>query len=146
MSIYAVVGADGIVSNMVVAEEAMNIDGLWVCVDGLSPAPGPGWRYDGSAFTPPPAPPPPPPLPNIITKVSMLTRRLKTAEFVGILTAAKTDPAVEAWKYVFDAATVVDLDSQNTRDGMALLVMKGLLTPARAEAILTDPVQPDERP
>lgn len=89
---------------------------------------------------------PVPPEPRIITKVAMLTKRLTTAEFVGILTAAKTDPAIEAWKYVFDAATQVDLDSQNTKDGMSLLVAKGLLTQARADAILTAPVQPDERP
>jgi hypothetical protein len=90
--------------------------------------------------------PEPPPEPRIITKVAMLTRRLTQAEFVGILVAAKTDPAIEAWKYVFDAASQVDLDSQNTRDGMALLVSKKLLTQARADAILEAPVQPEERP
>ncbi len=92
---------------------------------------------------PEPAPPPPP---CIITKVAMLTSRFTNAEFVGILTAAKTDPAIEAWKYVFDAASTIDLDAQNTRDGMALLVSKNLLTQARADAILNDPVQPGERP
>lgn len=96
------------------------------------------YRYSGEV--------PVPPEPSIITKVAMLTRRLTTAEFVGILTAAKTDPAIEAWKYVFDAAAQVDLDAQNTKDGMALLVAKNLLTQARADAILTDPVQPEERP
>jgi hypothetical protein len=92
-----------------------------------------------------PEPEPPRP-PRIITKVAMLTRRLTQAEFVGILVAAKTDPAIEAWKYVFDAASQVDLDSQNTRDGMALLVSKKLLRQARADAILEAPVQPEERP
>jgi hypothetical protein len=89
---------------------------------------------------------PAPPEPRIITKVAMLTRRLTQAEFVGILTAAKTDVAIEAWKYVFDAANTIDLDSQNTKDGMALLVSKKLLTQARADEILNTPVQPEERP
>jgi hypothetical protein len=127
----------GTVANVVEQDFPPVIEGQWLPCGNA----GPGWLYDGSTFSPPP-----PPLPNIITKVAMLTRRLTTAEFVGILTAAKTDPAIEAWKYVFDAAAQVDLDAQNTKDGMALLVAKNLLTQARADAILTDPVQPEERP
>lgn len=141
---FAILDAASIVENVVLADDAL--DSSWIDLTGIDPQPGPGWSYSGGVFVPPPPPPAPPPLPNIITKVAMLTRRLTTAEFVGILTAAKTDPAIEAWKYVFDAATVVDLDGQNTKDGIALLVSRGLLTPARAEAILTDPVQPGERP
>lgn len=141
---FAIISSASIVENVVLADDAL--DPAWIDLTNIDPQPGPGWSYSEGAFAPPPAPPPPPPLPNIITKVSMLTRRLTTAEFVGILTAAKTDPAIEAWKYVFDAATQVDLDAQNTKDGIALLVSRGLLTPARAEAILTDPVQPEERP
>lgn len=141
---FAILDASSIVENVVLADDPL--DQSWVDLTGIDPQPGPGWSYSEGVFTPPPAPPPPPPLPNIITKVAMLTHRLKTAEFVGILTAAKTDPGIEAWKYVFDAATVVDLDSQNTRDGMTMMVAKGLLTQARADAILTDPVQPGERP
>ena len=145
MSIYAVVGADGIVSNMVVAEEAMNIDGLWVCVDGLSPAPGIGWSYDGSAFAPPPAPPAPAPQPPIITKIAMITR-FTDDEFTGVLAASKTDVEVEGWYARFMAASVINLEDQRTIDGINMLVSKNLLTPARATAILTDPVQPSERP
>jgi len=91
---------------------------------------------------PVPTPPPPPP---IITKIAMLTR-LTDAEYVGILTAAKTDVAVEAWKTKFDAAGTINLDDQRTKDGIALLVTKNLLAQARADAILTDPVQDSERP
>ena len=141
---FAILNAASIVENVALADDAL--DPAWIDLTNLDPQPGPGWSYSEGSFAPPPAPAAPPPLPNVITKVSMLTRRLTTAEFVGILTAAKTDVAIEAWKYVFDAATTIDLDSQNTRDGMALLVAKGLLTQARADAILTDPVQPEERP
>lgn len=83
---------------------------------------------------------------RIVTKVSFLTKRLTMQEFVDILTSAKTDPAIEAWKYVFDSSTQVDLDSKNTRDGIALLVSKGLLTQERMDQILNSPVQPEERP
>lgn len=138
---FAILNAASSVDNVVLADDPL--DPAWIDLSNIEPQPGPGWSYTQGAF----APPPPPPLPpNIITKVAMLTRRLTTAEFVKILTAAKSDPAIEAWKYVFDAASQVDLDSQNTKDGMALLVAKGLLTQARADAILTAPVQPEERP
>ena len=131
----------GVVATVVEQDQEPSIGGTWVDITDLTV--GPGYTYDGESFAPPP---PPPPETRIITKVSMLTRRLTQAEFVGILVAAKTDPAIEAWKYVFDAASQVDLDSQNTRDGMALLVSKKLLTQARATAILEAPVQPEERP
>ena len=141
---FAILNAASIVENVALAEDPL--DPAWVDLTDIDPQPGIGWSYKEGAFTPPPAPPAPPPEARIITKVSMLTRRLTQAEFVGILVAAKTDPAIEAWKYVFDAASQVDLDSQNTRDGMALLVSKKLLTQARADAILEAPVQPEERP
>ena len=80
-----------------------------------------------------------------LSKIAMLTR-LSDAEYIGILMAAKSDVAVEAWKTKFDAATTISLDDQRTKDGIALLVTKNLLTQARADAILTDPVQDSERP
>ncbi len=139
---FAIIVADS-VENVAISDDPLDTN--WIDLTGIDPQPGPGWRYTDGAFAPPAAPPAPP-LPRVITKVSMLTRRLTQAEFVGILVAAKTDPAIEAWKYVFDAASQVDLDSQNTRDGMALLVSKRLLSQARADAILEAPVQPEERP
>lgn len=141
---FAILNAASIVENVALADDAL--DPAWIDLTNLDPQPGPGWSYSEGSFAPPPAPPAPPPLPRIITKVSMLTRRLTTAEFVGILTAAKTDVAIEAWKYVFDAASQIDLDAPNTKDGMALLVAKNLLTQERADEILGAEVQPEERP
>jgi hypothetical protein len=89
--------------------------------------------------------PAPPPLPNIVTKIAMITR-FTDPEFVGILSAAKTDVEVEGWYARFSAANTINLDDQRTQAGIAMLVGKNLLTQARATAILTDPVQPDERP
>ena len=74
----------------------------------------------------------------------MITR-FTDPEFVGILTAAKTDTDVEAWKTRFDVATSIDLDNDRTKSGFDMLVTKGLLTQERATVILTAPIQPDER-
>lgn len=91
---------------------------------------------------PEPTPPPPPP---IITKLAMLTR-FTDAEYVGILTEAKTDVTIEAWLNKFNAATTINLEDPRTVSGMDLLVADGLITQVRADAILTDPVQDSERP
>ena len=85
-----------------------------------------------------------PVLPNVITKLALLDR-MTDAEFSAILTAAKTDTNVEAWKTRFDVATNIDLDSDRTKSGFDMLVSKALLTQERATAILTNPVQPNER-
>lgn len=128
------------VANVIEQDGEPSIGGTWVDITGLQV--GPGYTYDGEHFTPPA----PPVEAHVITKVAMLTRRLKTAEFVGIIQASKTDPAIEAWRIIFDAASEVNLESENTKSGMALLVAKGLLTQARADEVLNAPVQPEERP
>lgn len=125
------------VANVVEQDSQPQIGGTWVDITGQHV--GPGYTYDGSTFSPPPPPP------NIITKIAMLTR-FTDAEYVGILAASKTDIEVEAWKVKFDAASTISLDDSRTQSGVAMLVSKNLLTQARADAILTDPVQPDERP
>lgn len=84
-------------------------------------------------------------LPNIITRLALLDR-MTDVEFSGILAAAKTDTDVEAWKTRFDVATSIDLDNDRTKTGIDMLVIKTLLTEARATAILTNPVQAGERP
>jgi len=128
------------VANVVEQDEQPQIGGLWIDITNQNV--GPGYSYINNTFEMPAAPAES----RVITKIAMLTGRLKTAEFVGILLAAKTDVAVEAWKYVFDSASTIDLDSQNTRDGMALLISKGLLTQQRGDEILNQPIEPSERP
>ena len=128
----------GIVGVVVEQDDTPQIPGQWVaCAFNV----GPGWTYDGATFTAPV----PVPEPNIITKIAMITR-FTDPEFVGILTAAKTDPEVEGWYARFSAATTINLDDARTVSGVDMLVTKTLLTQARATAILTDPVQPAERP
>jgi hypothetical protein len=91
---------------------------------------------------PEPYVPPPPP---VITKIAMITR-FSDAEYTGILSAAKTDVEVQGWLDRFYAANNIDLTDGRTVAGVNMMVSKGLLTQPRADAILNDPVQPDERP
>lgn len=98
-------------------------------------------EYKNGQFERPPSPAQKP----IITKLAMINR-FEDSEYVGILTAAKTDVEVEAWNNRFNAASYVDLSNQETIDGMNFLVSKNLITAARANEILTTPVSSDEVP
>jgi hypothetical protein len=81
----------------------------------------------------------------VITKVAMISR-FTPQEYVGIVSATKTDVEVQAWYDLFQAASKVDLSDPRTVAGINAFVPKNLLTQARADAILTDPVKEDERP
>lgn len=139
MSYFAIIQVNR-VDRVVVADNALDSD--WICVDGIDPRPGPDWTYENGVFSPPP---PPPPLPNIITKLAMIDR-FTEAEYEGVLAAAKLDVQVQGWLDRFAAANQINLDDSRTVSGINLLVSKNLLTQARADEILTAPVQPNERP
>jgi hypothetical protein len=124
--IYEILNDAGEVINTIVAEE-------WF-VDQNYPG---HYRLVG--------PEPQPYVQPIITKVAFRFR-MTDAEYVGILSAAKTDVEVVAWVETFNMVSTIDLDNQRTKDGVANLVSKNLLTQARADEILTAPVQPGERP
>lgn len=135
MSRYAVVFGD-VVDGIAIAESPLEeTGGIWVLIDGMNPEPQPGWKYENGAFSRPPVPPPPPPPPNIITKVAFRFR-MTDAEYVGVLSAAKTDVEVASWVETFNMVSSINLDSQRTKDGVAVLVSKGLLTQERANEIL----------
>ena len=137
---FAIIKGD-VVDCVALADAPLETGALWVDLTGVSPEPGPTWIYKDGVFSPPP---PPPSLPNIITKVAFRFR-LTDAEYVGILSAAKTDVEVASWVETFNMVSSIDLDNQRTKDGVANLVSKNLLTQARADEILTAPVQPNER-
>jgi hypothetical protein len=141
MARYAILKG-AIVDNIAIADGPLETDGTWICVDEVVPQPGLGWSYDGENFAPPP---PPPPLPKIITKLAMIDR-FTEAEYEDVLTAAKTDVQVQGWLDRFYAANQIDLDDHRTVSGIDLLVSKDLLTEERGQEILTNPVQPNERP
>lgn len=125
-NIYTVTELNGFAHD-IVAEQAF--------VDQYYPG---RWVLVGPEFPPPLEPVYPP-----ITKLAMIDR-FSDAEYTGILAAAKTDVEVQGWLDRFNVAKNVNLTDSRTVSGMNLLVSKGLLTQARADSILTDPVQPDE--
>lgn len=143
MGLYAVIKGT-IVDGIAISDSPLETDGVWVCIDGLPIKPQPGWSYDGANFAPPP-PPPVIPLPNVITKLAMIDR-FTEAEYEGVLTAAKSDVQVQGWMDRFSSANQVNLDDSRTINGIQTLVSKNLLTAQRGQEILTDPVQPNERP
>lgn len=85
------------------------------------------WRYAD-----PPAPQSPPP----ITKLEFLSL-LTDEEYAGILTAAKTVPAVEAWVKKFELAEDIRLDDPRMAAGVRGLEVAGLLAAGRAAEILS---------
>lgn len=128
--IYEILDDAGEVINKILADEAF--------VEKYYPG---HYRLVG----PEPAPPAPPPPPPIITKLAF-RYRLTDAEYVGILTAAKTDVEVAAWIETFNMVSQVNLDDPRTASGLEMMVSKNLLTEERKTEILTAPVQDSERP
>jgi hypothetical protein len=137
MSLYAII-KNTIVDNVAVADAPLDVGGEWICIDDVVPRPGVDWLYDNGQFSPPP----PAPAPD----KAAFRFRMTDSEYVGILSAAKTDIEVASWVETFNMVSTIDLDSQRTKDGVANLVSKNLLTQARADEILTAPVQPGELP
>lgn len=137
------------VTNLVFQEEKPNIDVIGNWVEAPDRYVVIGSMYTGGDFVswkPEIVPPPIPVIPNIISKNAMLDR-ITDAEFIGIITAAKTDAEVELWKTRFDALVAFNLtDGNKVIAGFPMLVNKGLLTQERSIKILTDPITPEERP
>jgi hypothetical protein len=125
-NIYTVTELDGSTRN-IISDQAF--------VDQYYPG---RWVFVGPEFEPDPVPVYPP-----ITRLAMIDR-FSDAEYTGILTAAKTDVEVQGWLDRFYAANKVDLRDNRTISGVNMMVSKNLLTQPRADAILTDPVQPEE--
>ena len=92
-----------------------------------------------------PQPPPVDSRPPVITKLAFRFR-LTDAEYVGILAAAKTEIAVQAWVETFAMVTQVNLADARTIAGVQQLAALDLLTDERAATILTAPVSEEERP
>jgi hypothetical protein len=143
MSLYAVIKGE-VVDGIAIADAPLDTDGMWVCVDGMDPMPGPYWTYKNGAFAPPVIPPAPV-LPNIISKVAFRFR-MTDAEYVGVINAAKTDVEVQAWVETFNMVSQVNLSDERTVAGLNVLVSKGLLTQERATEILSTTVLEGERP
>lgn len=137
MNRYALI-VNGIVDTIVEQDSMPTVLGSWVDVTGMDV--GPLDSYDGTSFTKYV----PPPEPRVITKIAFRFR-LTDVEYVDILNAAKTDIEVTAWVETFNMSVTIDLDNQRTKDGVQNLVRKNLLNQLRADEILNNPIQPNER-
>jgi hypothetical protein len=124
--IYEILDDDGKVINTILADKSF----VEKCYSGH-------YRLVG--------PEPEPYVEPIVTKVAFRFR-LTDAEYVGILAAAKTDVEVAAWVETFNMVSQIKLDDPRTISGVETLVDKELLTEEREQEILTNPVQPNERP
>lgn len=144
---FAVINSTDRVHNIVISDDPLHVEGVWVELTGVVPEPGIGWSYVDGVFAPPVIleTTPEQPVLRIITKAEMMAR-FTDDEFVDVLVKAKRDIKVEAWLMKFNAAATVDLDDARTISGIDLLVSKLVLTQERATAILTGSVQPAERP
>lgn len=79
-----------------------------------------------------------------ITKLA-LRRRLTFPELIALTTAAMTNATIAALKDNLTVANYVDLNRPDTIAGVGILVSAGLLTSDRATAILSAPIQDDEK-
>lgn len=125
-NIYTVTELNGFAHDIIAEQSFVEqyYPGRWVLVGPESPP-------DNTVPCPP------------ITRLAMIDR-FSDAEYTGILTAAKTDVEVQGWLDRFYAVSKIDLKDPRTVTGLNMMVSKGLLTQARADSILTDPVQPGE--
>lgn len=166
---YAVIN-NGLVDNVIVAEpdfiatisgehdrieplDTAYEQGLGVCA---------GWSFDGEQFVAPAAPPPPPPPPPATPEPRKITplafrRRFTKAERAAVEWAAVDKPdrpeaerqmaaALRANLKDQEQASHIDLDDPELIEGVETLEVVGLIAAGRAQAILTAPVQPGDRP
>jgi len=140
---FAVIKGE-IVDGIAISDEPLDLGPghLWIDVTDMFPQPARDWTYNDGVFSEPPVPPRP--VYTVISKVAFRFR-FTDAEYAGIINAARTDAEVQVWYDTFNMVATIDLDNQRTKDGVANLVSKNLLTQARATEILTAPVQPNER-
>ena len=139
---FAVIVA-GLVQNVILADaNTPTAPGeTWVDIDAVNPQPGPGWMYNGSAFA---APVPTTVAPPPYITVYAFKNRFTQAERVAIRTAAATVAAVADYLDMVASRNYVDLSDPTTTADVNALVTASLLTSARAAAILSLTIQPQE--
>lgn len=106
----------------------------WFDVTALNPQPAAGWSFSGTAFTAPPAVAPLAPRLTSLQFMNLLT----AAEQTAIATAAQSNASVLVWLLKISGALYVDLGDPATIGGVQAMVGAGLLTSARAAAILAN--------
>lgn len=129
--VFAIIES-GTVRNVILADAWPN----GIDVTDLTPRPGPGWTYDGEAFTPPAPDEPPAPITTpYMTQfgwLSRITQKKRTA----IRNLAKTDEAVEDALFLFQIAGRIDVTLPETQQLVGYLQMLGLIDANDAAALL----------
>lgn len=142
---------DGLVDNVICADSVERAKQFYpdhTCLertDELAHV-GPGFAYDGAAFTAP--------APVVVPEDWRITRlaflsRFTDAEAIGIDLASQgatvEAAAMRRYQAKVNAATFIDMSDPATRNGVIALEDAGLLTDGRADEILNSPVQPHEQ-
>ncbi len=142
---------DGLVDNVICADSAERAQQFYpdhTCLertDELAHV-GPGFAYDGAAFTAP--------APVVVPEDWRITRlaflsRFTDAEAIGIDLASHgatvEAAAMRRYQKKVDNAIYIDLSNAETRLGVIALEDVGLLPDGRADEILNTPVQPHEQ-
>lgn len=122
---------NGIVDNVIVAE-------AWpgaIDVTDLTPRPGPGWSYDGVAFTAPA--PAPAPAPDVRIPRDDFIERFTPAEWLDGQQRAQTDAnlAMALALLMGKPDGMVSLSSPRVADALGYMVVIGMLTAERAATI-----------
>jgi hypothetical protein len=99
-------------------------------ITDVYPEPAVGWLFDQNKLVSASGPV------RIITKLA-LRQRFTIPELAGIQTALKTNVVLEILMDNLKVATFIDLNRQDTIDGIMYLVSQGLITLERANQILT---------
>lgn len=90
-------------------------------------------QYRGQAFVEVSEPEPPAPV-RVIPRRDFM-RRFERGELVAIEADAADDPQIRVFLRLLDAGDTVDLDAEDTVQGLAYLELEGLLEDGRAAAI-----------
>lgn len=130
MERYAQLDGDTIVQVIESETDPDGINGQWVaCGD----AAGPGWIRPGVDL--PFEPPAPIPAPRELAKIDFL-KRFTQAERMAIRAAGRSNPEVEDYIELMNAATVVHRDDPDMVRGITLMEAAGVLAAGRAAQIL----------
>ncbi len=110
----------------------------WFDVTALTPQPSAGWSFSGTVFSAPAVVAPAAPKLTSLQFLGLLT----AAEQQAIMTAGLANASVMLWLLKVTGATFVDLGDPTTIAGVDAIAAVGLLTSARAAAILANQAPP----
>ncbi|MBV2138588.1 MAG: hypothetical protein KUF79_17410 [Candidatus Thiodiazotropha sp. (ex Ctena orbiculata)] len=124
---------NGVVVNVVVAA----VGAYPGAVDVTNqPGVGPGWLFDGSAFSEPQLAAVEPVVQVTTWTVREFLRLLTMAEKTAIMAAHANDPVVQTFVFTLQVAGVVHADDPDTVDGLNYMEQQGYLAGGRAAEIL----------